>query len=77
MPSLSQGGRHRNAQALPLPRMVRSQTESSRCFQKVGANSENRKEGVEMAKRHCNAPIQGKQMEQGSFQHDKVGVREG
>ena len=57
MSSLSQGGRHRKAQALPLPRMVRGQTGDARGFQKVGAKSENLK-GVEMAKRHCNASTQ-------------------
>ena len=50
MPSLSQGEegteKHRLYQ---LPRMVRSQTGDSRCFQKVGAKSENFKEGVEVA----------------------------
>ena len=40
MPRLSQGGRHRKAQALPLSRMARSQTGDSRCFQKVGGKSE-------------------------------------
>ena len=54
VPSMSQGGRHRKA----LPRMVRSQTGDSRSFQKVGAKSVNLKEGVEMAKKYCNAPTQ-------------------
>ena len=44
MPSISQGGRHRKAQALPQLRMARK-TRDSRCFQKVGAKSENIKEG--------------------------------
>ena len=41
MSSLLDGGSHREAQALPLPRMVRSQTGDSRGFQKVGATSKN------------------------------------
>ena len=49
---------HRKAQALPLPRMVRSQTRDSRGFQKVGAESENFKEGVEVAKRYRRASSQ-------------------
>ena len=47
------GRRHREAQALPLPRMVRSQTRDSRGFQEAGAKSKNLKEGVEVAKRYC------------------------
>ena len=58
LPNLSQGGRHRKAQALPLPRMVRSQTGDPRGFQKVGAKSENLKKGVEVAKRYCHASSQ-------------------
>ena len=38
-----------------LPRMVRSQTRDSRSFQEVGAKSKNLKEGMEVAKRYCNA----------------------
>ena len=37
-------------QAIPLPRMVRSQMGDSTSFQKVGAKSKNLKEGVEVAK---------------------------
>ena len=44
MPSLSQGERHRKTQALSQLRMVRK-TRDSRCFQKVGAKSENIQEG--------------------------------
>ena len=39
--SLSQRGRHREAQALPLPRMERGQTGDSRGVQKVEAKSQN------------------------------------
>ena len=46
-------GRKRKAQAIPLPRMVRSQTRDSRSFQEVGAKSKNVKEGVEVTKRYC------------------------
>ena len=53
MSCLPDGGRHREAQALPLPRMARSQTGDSRSFQEVGAKSKNLKEGVEVAKRCC------------------------
>ena len=51
MSSLSQGESHRKAQAIPLPRMVRSQTRDTRSFQEVGARSKNLKGGVEVAKR--------------------------
>ena len=37
MSSLPEGGRHRKAQASPLPRKVRGQTGDPRGFQKVGA----------------------------------------
>ena len=76
MSSLSQSGRHRKAQALPLHRMARNQKGDPRGLQKVGANSANFKEKVEVPKRYCHASSQRKQMEQGSFQYDKVGVRE-
>ena len=49
MSSLPDGGRHREAQALPLPRMVRSQTGDSRGLQKVGAKSKNLNKGVKVA----------------------------
>ena len=39
-------------QALPLPRMVRSQTGDSTSFQEAGAKSKNFKEGVDVAKRY-------------------------
>ena len=42
----------------PLPRTVRGQTGDPTGFQKVGAKSENLKEGVGMAKRFCNAYTQ-------------------
>ena len=58
MSSLQERGRHRKAQAIPLPRMARSQTRDSRSFQEVGANSENFKETVEVAKRYCHASSQ-------------------
>ena len=57
-PSLLHGGRHRKAQALPLPRMVRQQKGDPRGIQKVGAKSENFKERVEVAKRYRRAPSQ-------------------
>ena len=53
MSGLPDGGRHREAPALPLARMVRSQTGDSRGLQKVGAKSKNLKEGVAVAKRYC------------------------
>ena len=74
MLSLSQGGRHRKAQALPLPRMKRSQTRDSRSFQEAGAKSKNLKEGVEVAKWYCWTSSQWKSMEQGPFQYEGVGV---
>ena len=39
MSSLPGGGRHREAQTLPLSRMVRSQTGDSRYFQKIGVKA--------------------------------------
>ena len=51
-------GRNRKAQAIPLPRKVRSQTRDSRSFQEVGAKSKNLKEGVEVVKRYCYASSQ-------------------
>ena len=59
------------AQALPLPRMVRGQTGDPSGLQKVGAKSGNLKEGVDMAKRYCNAV---KADGTGSLQYEKVGV---
>ena len=53
MSSLPDGGRHREAQAIPLPRLVRGQTGDPRGFQEVGAKNKNLKEGVEVAKRYC------------------------
>ena len=50
--SLPHGGRHRKAQALPLSRMARNQVEDSGGLQKVGAQSENVGERVEVAKRY-------------------------
>ena len=47
------------AHALQLPRVVRGQTGDPRGFQKVGAKIENLKEGVEVAKRDCNASSRG------------------
>ena len=40
MSSLPSGGRHREAQALPLTRMVRSQTRDSRSFQESGSKKQ-------------------------------------
>ena len=71
--SLQKRGRDRKAQAFSLPRMVRIQTRDSRSFQEVGAKSKNLKEGMEVAKRYCYASSQWKPMEQGSFQHEKMG----
>ena len=53
MSSLPDGGRYRETQTLPPPRMVRSQTGDPRGLQKVGAKSKNLKEEVEVAKRYC------------------------
>ena len=58
MSSLPDGGRHREAQAPPLPRVARGQTEDSRGLQKVGAKGENVEERMEVAKIHSRAPSQ-------------------
>ena len=60
----------------PLPRMARDQKGDPRGCQKVAAKNENLEEGVEVAKTYCYASSQRKPTEQGSFQHEKVGVRE-
>ena len=52
MSSLQKRGRDRKTQAIPLPRMVRSQTRESRSFPEVGAKSKNLKAGVDVAKRY-------------------------
>ena len=49
MSSLPDNGRHREAQALPLPRMARNQAGTSGCLQKVGAKGKNVGERVEVA----------------------------
>ena len=74
MSSLPDRGRHREAQALPLPREVQSQTGDSRGFQEVGSKSKNIEEGVEVAMRYCCASSRRKPMEQRSFQFETVGV---
>ena len=50
--SLPDGGRHREAQALPLSGMARNQTGNSGGLQIVGANSANFEERVDVAKRY-------------------------
>ena len=58
MSSLSDGGRHREAKALPLSGMASSKAGYPRILQKVGAKNENFEEGVEVAKRYRRAPSQ-------------------
>ena len=58
MSSLPDGGRHREAQALPLSGMARSEARYSGCFQEMGAKGENVKERMEMAKRYSCTPSQ-------------------
>ena len=48
--SLSDGRRHRKAQALPLSGMARSEARYSRRLQEMGANGENVEERMEMTK---------------------------
>ena len=75
MPSMSQGGRHGKAQALPLPRMARNQRRDSRCFQKMVAKKKNIKEGVGLAKKVLLRIFQMKVNGTGRpFQHEEVGV---
>ena len=52
MSSLPDRGRHREAQALPLPGVVQSQTWHPRGLQEVGAKSKDIKEGVEVPERY-------------------------
>ena len=63
MSTLPDGGRHREAQALPLSGMARSKAGYSRVLQTVGAQGENVEERMEVAKRHSRAPSQWKPME--------------
>ena len=56
MSSLPDGGRHREAQALPLFRTARNQAGDSGRLHKVGAKSENVEERMELAKRYRRAP---------------------
>ena len=56
MSSLSKGGRHSKAQALPLPRMVRDQKGDPRSLQKVETKSQKFKGRVEVAKKYRRAP---------------------
>ena len=72
--SLSEGGRHRKAQVLPLSGMARSEARHPRGLQKVGATGENIKERMEMAKRYSRTPTQRKPVEQRKFQNEDVGV---
>ena len=58
MSSLPDGGRHREAQALPLSGMARSKAGYSGILQKVGAKGENVEERMEVVKRHSRAPSQ-------------------
>ena len=72
MPSLPPKGRQRTAQTPPLPRMVRSTTGDSRSLQKVGAKSENLKEGVEVAKGVIMThPLSESQLNRGHFDMTK------
>ena len=73
--SLSDGGRHRKAQALPLSGMARSEARHSGSLQEMGAKCENIKDRMEMAKRYSRTPTQWKPVEQRKFQNEDVGVR--
>ena len=74
--SLSEGGRLRKAQALPLSGMARSEARYSRSFQEMGAKGENIKERMEIAKRYSRPPTQWKPVKQRKFQNEDVGVRQ-
>ena len=50
--SLSEGGRHRKAQALPLSRMARSEARYSGSLQEMCTKGENIKERTEMTERY-------------------------
>ena len=58
MSSLPAGGRHREAQALPLPEWHAVRREIPRGLQEMGAKGEDVEERVEMAKRHYRASSQ-------------------
>ena len=75
MSSLLDGGRHREAQALPLPRMIRSQTGDSKGVQKVGAKSKNLKEW-KWQRGFVEHPLSEKPKEQEPLQYEKVVVSE-
>ena len=65
---------HREAHIVSLLKLERSQTTDPRGLQKVGAESEDFKEGMEVAQRHRDAPINWKSMENGPLQCFEVGV---
>ena len=67
------GGRHKKAQALPVPRMARGQTGDPRGFQKSGSKDEHVEERVEVAKRYRRAPIPAEADGTGPLQHDRGG----
>ena len=55
MSILPDGGRHREAKALPLSGMARSEAGYSEVLQKLGAKGVNVEEGMEVTKRHGRA----------------------
>ena len=75
MSSLPDGGRHGEAQALPLPRLVRSQTGDSRGLQKVGAKKHELQRRSESGKEVllCILSVKSHSLEQGRLQYEKVG----
>ena len=70
MSSLPDGGR--KAQALPLPRVVLSQTGDSRGLQKIGAKSKNLKGGVEWQRGIVVHPLSESQWNRGHFSMRKL-----
>ena len=69
MSSLPEGGRHRKAQALPLPRMVRSQTRDSRGFLEDGEQKSKNLKGSGSGKEVgiVEHPLSGSQWNRGHF----------
>ena len=63
--------KHTKAQALPLPRMVRTQTGDPRSFQKVRAKSENQKKEWKWQRGLVTHPLSESQWDRGHFSMTK------
>ena len=67
MSTLPDGGRHREAQALPLPRLVRSQTGDSRIFRKLKQKAKTSKKEWKWQRGTVEHPLNESQWNRGHF----------